>query len=165
MVTDYRALNAITVKDRTMMPNIQELLDQLREAKYFSSLDAHSGYHQIRLQAGDEDKTAITTPFGHYNFTVMPFGLVNAGATYSAMMTDLLREKLYGSVVSYLDDTLVFSKTFREHISTLREVFKVGIQGQQDLPQAIEGRAGSCGDQFFGLDHRRWHGSTGPEQG
>ena len=125
MVTDYRALNAITVKDRTMMPNIQELLDQLREAKYFSSLDAHSGYHQIRLQAGDEDKTAITTPFGHYNFTVMPFGLVNAGATYSAMMTDLLREKLYGSVVSYLDDTLVFSKTFREHISTLREVFKV----------------------------------------
>ena len=125
MVTDFRGLNEITVKDRTMMPSVQELIDQLREARYFSSFDAHSGYHQIRLRAGDEDKTAISTPFGHFNFTVMPFGLVNAGATYSAMMTDLLRDRLYKDVVNYLDDTLLFSRTFNEHIIGMRRVLEV----------------------------------------
>jgi len=129
MCIDYTALNKITVKNKYPMPRTDQLLDVLSGAQVFSSLDLQSGYHQIRIPIGDISKTAFRTPFGHYQFKVLSFGLTNAPATFQAAMNDIFRPLLGKCVVVYIDDILVFSKTHEEHAKHLCQVMQI-LQNQ-----------------------------------
>ena len=124
-VADYRWLNSATIKSRYPLPNIQDLFDQVRGAKVFSKLDLASGYHQVPVNPADIPKTAIVTRYGQFEYTVMPFGLCNAPATFSRMMNKVLGAFLDDFVVVYLDDVLIFSKSLDEHVQHLRTVLDV----------------------------------------
>ncbi|GBG81798.1 hypothetical protein CBR_g33978 [Chara braunii] len=124
MCIDYRGLNAVTVKNVEPLPRIDDLLDRVQGAKYFSKIDLKSGYYQIEVHPDDQYKTAFRTRYGHYEFIVMPFGLTNAPATFQRCMNDLFRPWLDRFVVVYLDDILVFSKTLQEHQGHLRQVLE-----------------------------------------
>ncbi|GBG80829.1 hypothetical protein CBR_g31385 [Chara braunii] len=119
---DYRKLNAQTVKNADPLPWIDDLLERLGDATYFSKLDLKSGYHQIEIQPQDRYKTAFKTRYGHFEWVVMPFGLTNAPATFQAAMTTEFCDLLDRSVLIYLDDILVYSRTLDEHITHLRAV-------------------------------------------
>ncbi|GBG63868.1 hypothetical protein CBR_g39649 [Chara braunii] len=119
---DYRKLNAETVKNAGPLPRIDDLLERLGGATYFSKLDLKSGYHQIEIQPEDRYKTAFKTRYGHFEWVVMPFGLTNAPTTFQAAMTTEFRDLLGRSVLNYLDDILVYSRTLDEHLVHLRVV-------------------------------------------
>ena len=125
MCIDYRPLNAQTIKNRKQMPRIDDLLDRLNGAKYFSTIDLKAGYWQIGLSEEEIPRTAFNTPFGHYEWTVLPFGLTNAPATFQSAMNDVLRPLLNKCALVYLDDIMVYSKTEEEHYEHLRQVLQL----------------------------------------
>ncbi len=124
MCVNYRALNKATVKNRYPLLWIDDLFDRLSGAKVFSKIDLHSGYYQIWIAEGDEEKTACRTRYGSYEFLVMPFGLTNAPATFCTLMNDIFREWLDDFVVIYIDDILIYSSSLEEHVEHLRKVFQ-----------------------------------------
>lgn len=124
MCVDYRSLNEVTIKNKYPLPRIDDLFDQLREAHVFSKIDLRSGYHQLKIRNSDIPKTAFTTRYGLYEYTVMSFGLTNAPAYFMYLMNKVFMEFLDKFVVVFIDDILIFSKTEEEHAEHIRMVLQ-----------------------------------------
>ncbi|XP_063994419.1 uncharacterized protein LOC135171776 [Diachasmimorpha longicaudata] len=136
MVIDYRSLNEKTIGDAYPLPNINEILDQLGNAQYFSSFDLASGFHQIPIHPNDTHKTAFSTPYQHYEFTRMPFGLKNAPPTFQRMMDKVLIGLQGKELFVYMDDIVIYSQTLEEHVRKFQNLSerlrKAGLQLEPD---------------------------------
>ena len=119
---DFRKINDVTKKDVFPLPRISDLLESMASARFFTTLDAASGYWQIPVASKDIEKTAFITSEGLFEFVVMPFGLCNAPATYQRLMNQLLGGLTWQCSNVYIDDIIVYSATFEDHLRHLREV-------------------------------------------
>ena len=129
---DYRALNELTVKSRYPIPLVNETLNKISGKKWFTKLDVIAAFNRIRIAQGDEWKTAFTTRYGQFECVVMPFGLCNAPGSFQSYVNDTLREFLDDFVSAYLDDLLIFSDTYEEHVQHVQKVLeKMSAAGLQ----------------------------------
>jgi hypothetical protein len=122
LCVDYRKLNEVTIKNKYPLPKIEDLFDQLNGAKVFSKIDLCTGYHQLKVRESDIPKTAFTTCYGLFEYTVMSFGLTNAPAYFMNLMNKVFMNFLDKFVVVFIDDILVYSRTEEEHAEHLRLV-------------------------------------------
>lgn len=121
LVIDYRKLNDKTIEDKYPLPNIDDILDKLGRAQYFTTLDLASGYHQVEMHPKDVEKTAFTIDRGHYEFLRLPFGLKNGPSTFQRLMDSVLRG--LDNVLTYLDDVIIYSTSLQEHLDKCKQVF------------------------------------------
>ncbi|KAE8667313.1 Kinesin-3 [Hibiscus syriacus] len=121
---DYRKLNKLTVKNKYPLPRIDDLFDQFRGASIFSKIDLRYGYYQLKVKDSDIPKTAFRTRYGHYEFSVISFGLTNAPAAFMDLMHRVFRPYLDQFVVVFIDDILVYSRSEAEHEEHLRIVLQ-----------------------------------------
>lgn len=136
LCVDYRQLNAKTRKDAYPLPRIEESLDALTGARLFSTLDLASGYNQVPVAEKDQAKTAFCTLFALFEFQRMPFGLCNAPGTFQRLMERIFGDQRFHSLLLYLDDVVVFSSTFQQHLERLELV--LGRLTQQGLKLKLE---------------------------
>jgi hypothetical protein len=121
---DYRQLNKATIKNHYPLPRIDDLFDQMKGVTVFSKIDLRSGYHQLRIKEDDVPKTAFKTRLGHYEFIVLPFGLINAPGVFMSLMNGVFREYLDKFVQVFIDDILIYSQTTEEHDKHLHLVLQ-----------------------------------------
>jgi hypothetical protein len=122
MCVDYRALNDVTIKNKYLLPRIDDLFDQMRGARVFSKIDLRSGYHQMKIRPSDIPKTTFSTRYGLYEFPVMSFGLTNAPTYFMNLMNKVFMEYLDKFVVVFIDGILIYSKNDSEPEEHLRMV-------------------------------------------
>ena len=122
---DYRRLNAITTKDAFPLPRIDEIFDQLTDAKYYTKFDFKSGYFQVPLSKEDRAKTAFSTRDNHYQFTVLPQGITNGPATFQRVINHILGPTRWKYALAYIDDIIIYSNTFDEHVLHLNEICQI----------------------------------------
>ena len=120
---DYRKLNQITKKDAHPLPRTDAQSETLSGSKYFTKLGFSCGYHQVEVAQAHQEKTAFPAPFALFEYKVMPFGVLNAPATFQRLMSLVFCGFLGSTCLPYLDDIIIFSKTFVDHLAKL-EVFK-----------------------------------------
>ncbi|GJS25680.1 putative reverse transcriptase domain-containing protein [Tanacetum coccineum] len=125
MCIDYRELNKLTVKNRYPLPRIDDLFDQLQGSSVYSKIDLRSGYHQLRVREEDILKTAFRTRYGHYEFQVMPFGLMNAPVVFMDLMNRVCKPYLDKFVIVFIDDILIYSKNKQEHEDHLKLILEL----------------------------------------
>jgi hypothetical protein len=121
---DYRALNKVTKTDAYPLPRIDELLERYETSKWFTSIDLAAGFHQVEMDENDKEKTAFTCSMGLYEFNVMPFGLKNAPATFQRLMNNILYDYIGDFVEVYIDDIMIHSKNFEDHIIHVTQVLQ-----------------------------------------
>ncbi|CAF0825482.1 unnamed protein product [Adineta steineri] len=124
-VVGYRKLNAITTKDAYPMPTIEETLQKLGGHTFFTKMDLASDYFQIPIREEDKPKTAFTTARGLYEFNVLPQGLRNASASFQRIMNTILVNKRESYCIVYMDDILIFSETFNDHLQHVEEIMRI----------------------------------------
>ena len=124
LCVDYRWLNELTIRNSFPSPLISDLIDRLRFAKIFTKIDLRGAYNLVRIKPCDEWKTAFRCAFGHFEYTVMPFGLANAPAIFQSMMNQIFHDILDVFVIVYIDDLLIFSNSEDEHAEHVSEVLR-----------------------------------------
>lgn len=122
LCVDYRALNAKTIKDKFPLPRTDELLEKLKNCRFFTTLDVASGYYQIPVNESSVSKTAFVTPDGHFEYKRMPFGLANAPAVFQRAMNHILGPLRVDKAIAYIDDVLIPSENFENGMETLKQV-------------------------------------------
>ena len=123
LCVDYRQLNSKTVKDAYPIPRIEEAIDNMSKAKYFTTLDLAAGYWQVGLTNAARAKSAFVTPTGLYEWNVMPFGLCNAPSTFQRLMNVVLADLIPTACTAYVEDTITFADSCASHLGGLRQVF------------------------------------------
>ena len=121
----YRQLNRVVIQNRYLLPRIDDLFDQLRGARVYFKIDLRTGYHQLRVRDTDILKTAFRTRYGHFEFTVMSFGLTNALAAFMDLMHRVFQSYIDQFVVVFVDDILIYSQSEWEHEYHLRIVLQL----------------------------------------
>ncbi|XP_055375394.1 uncharacterized protein LOC129608095 [Condylostylus longicornis] len=125
MVIDFKRLNAVTVPDTYPIPDITSTLASLGQAKFFTTLDLTSGFHQIMMHKKDIPKTAFSTMNGKYEFLRLPFGLRNAPSIFQRMIDDVLKDQIGKSCYVYIDDVIIYGKTEEEHLRNIETIFSI----------------------------------------
>lgn len=154
LVVDYRHLNALILKGNFPVPVIDELLDELHGAQWFSKLDLRAGYHQIRLAEGEEYKAAFQTHHGHFEFKVLAFGLTDGPYTFQGAMSTTLSPCLRKYVVVFFDDILVFNEILELHRQHLAHVLQLLKQDRSERLFGLEPSAAQ--PKIWSLTRLRW---------